>query len=541
MDLDETQRSVLDSVTSAIADPCLRGRMLILGEAGTGKSLLLREICQCTKGLEQALICPTGAAAENLQLMLGSQKPTPQTAHSFFHMSQHQTVEETIETICKFHPKLVAKICDRNFILIIDELPMMSCTLLGDIQHILRTIRIRNNPKGSYRDLPWGGVWVIMSGDCFQLPPVSKISLPHCGCEIPAFFFLHKEWHRMVDRVVLLETIHRQEDQDFIRFLSEIRRRMPGEELSEHAQRFLHDLQMKSFEELEEREEEERRHGIQLAHLCPTKKAVAEINEEQVRWLMKQKREARKFPVYVSRISDDPAYHKGLVEKLTGRLNLDHTKDTVLEYTVVGSQVRFTYNLATGKGVSNGTMGVVVGFDDPDSQWCQQDLLLSNDRRRRPVSESRGKGFPVVKVRKDQDTDMLVLAAPHTIRETIMDGSNRRVLAFIEVEIIPMVHGVATTVHSSQGMTLQRGVISLNNCFDHGMGYVAFSRFKTRPSVFHCDPDNIVCSPLAGEFYSRILEGDLRHGAISTQEITRKMLRMSDRDESEPPQKRQKV
>ena len=545
--LDDKQRSVVDAVVDGIRMPSLRKPMLLLGEAGTGKSWVLREICRQAVGMSMAVICPTGVAAENLQAMLQQGGatvpkgiPTPCTAHSFFMLRENQSVEETVEKLLEHKPKRVEIICSPDFLLIIDELPMMSLQLLDKIQGILRLLRSRDYK--TCRRHAWGGAWVIMSGDCFQLPPVEKIDVPHCMCQVPAFFFLHPEWSRMVERIILLETIHRQDDPEFTRFLSEIRRRLPGTALSARSQQFLHGLQMKTFEELDQREEEERKHGIKLTHLCPTLQEAGEINQGQVRWLLGQKKEARKFPVQVTKVSDDPAYHKELAEKLMKRLGTRRTKGTPLEYMVVGSKVRFTYNLATGEGVSNGTVGVIVGFDDPEGEWTAHELLLSKARRRMPQEESRKKGFPVVKVRNTKRGDILVLAAPHTIRETIMGPSNKSVLAFIDAEVIPLIHGVASTIHSSQGMTLDQGVISFSNCFDYGMGYVAFSRFKTHPSVFHCDPDALTCSPLAEEFYQRVAHGDSDHGAIKLKEINRAMLYLENqRPDAEPPLKRPKV
>jgi len=63
------------------------------------------------------------------------------------------------------------------------------------------------------------GIQVIVCGDFFQLPPVntgeSEAQTVLC--------FQSNAWRRRISRTVLLEKVHRQTENEFIRVLSEIR------------------------------------------------------------------------------------------------------------------------------------------------------------------------------------------------------------------------------------------------------------------------------------------------------------------------------
>ena len=540
MALDAHQQAIVDEVSRAVGCVEKRKNMLIIGEAGTGKSYLLRKLRECADGMDIAMVCPTGVAAENLKSMLRQKKPVPMTVHSYFMVQDRRPVQESVRMLREKHAKRVAQICSPHFLLIIDELPMLSCLIMDKVQRILRILR--GDEVASFRSRPWGGAWVIMCGDCFQIPPIETVDALRCMRRVPAFFFLHEEWAHMVDKVEILTQIHRQDDPAFIHFLSEIRRRLPGTPLSRESQSFLHQLSIRSFQGLASRQEKEKKEGISRRHLCPTREEAREINQRHIQWLWDQGRETRKWPVRVVKRPEEDVHLRELGERIAKRTGYHDVKGTLLEYLVEGSTVRFTENIAPGGGVANGTVGEVVGFDDAGGPWEDEKLLLSKIRQRAPAEESRGLGFPVVRVESGSGA-FHVLAAPHPIREVVYSPAGR-VEATLTAEVIPLVPGMASTFHSSQGMTLTDGVISFENCFAHGMGYVAFSRFKNHPLVFRCQPDSLTCCPLVENFYRRLEAGDPAHGAIALSSVTLDMLgeheEEEEEEEDEPPLKRLK-
>jgi ATP-dependent DNA helicase PIF1 len=90
---------------------------------------------------------------------------------------------------------------------VIDEISMIDAELFQKLDMIAQ--RVRDNIR------PFGGLQLVLSGDFFQLPPVSA-----GGCK---FAFESEAWDRAVDAIVELKRVMRQGDEVFVRILNEIR------------------------------------------------------------------------------------------------------------------------------------------------------------------------------------------------------------------------------------------------------------------------------------------------------------------------------
>ncbi len=101
-------------------------------------------------------------------------------------------------------------------ILFIDEVSMVD----GDFFDILEaTARaVRKDPK------PFGGIQVILCGDFFQLPPVSKRGDSSSSTAAVKFCFEAKSWSTVVKYQMELTRVYRQRDNDFVLTLNSIRR-----------------------------------------------------------------------------------------------------------------------------------------------------------------------------------------------------------------------------------------------------------------------------------------------------------------------------
>ena len=68
---------------------------------------------------------------------------------------------------------------------------------------------------------------------------------------------------------------------------------------------------------------------------------------------------------------------------------------------------------------------------------------------------------------------------------------------------IPLKIAYATTIHKSQGSSLDYVEIDLTDIFDYGQAYVALSRVKKIEglSIISIDYDKIFAHPIAVEFY----------------------------------------
>ena len=75
---------------------------------------------------------------------------------------------------------------------------MLDGDLFDKLEHIAR--RFRKKP-----DKPFGGIQLIMTGDFFQLPPVTKSGMPK-------FAFEAKAWKECIQATVNLRKVFRQKD-----------------------------------------------------------------------------------------------------------------------------------------------------------------------------------------------------------------------------------------------------------------------------------------------------------------------------------------
>lgn len=199
------QPLVISPAFQAILDQMEHSRdhLFITGQAGTGKSTLLR-LFQQTTSKKVVVTAPTGVAA----LQAGGQ-----TIHSFFSFPPHL-----------FGPGEVRKgrfkkLYQKLDVLIIDEISMVRADLLDRIDLFLRINRDRTEP--------FGGVQVIFFGDLFQLPPVLRREeaevLRHWGYESPYFFSAQVMAPPFVWQMVELQEVFRQKDRHFLRLLDDIR------------------------------------------------------------------------------------------------------------------------------------------------------------------------------------------------------------------------------------------------------------------------------------------------------------------------------
>jgi len=133
--------------------------VFITGSAGTGKTYLLNQFIQYLKErkIYPTVVAPTGIAASHLK---------GQTIHSFFALGIRDTVVDNgyVEFLLKksYLKSRFAKLK----LLIIDEVSMISPEIFASMDKVLRAFK--NSPE------PFGGVQVVISGDFFQLPPVSR-------------------------------------------------------------------------------------------------------------------------------------------------------------------------------------------------------------------------------------------------------------------------------------------------------------------------------------------------------------------------------
>lgn len=193
MNLSPCQENALNILTKT------RDNVFLTGRAGSGKSFLIRHFLKNKDRKIFPIVASTGAAA----VLVGGR-----TFHSFFGLGiMEGGVEETIRRALG-ERRVVKRLCKiEGFVL--DEVSMIPGPALRAAETICRTARKKN--------LPWGGARVIAVGDFAQLPPVN----PHGRAK--EWAFLDGTWEKSRFTAILLKTMMRCRDQDYMEVLNDIR------------------------------------------------------------------------------------------------------------------------------------------------------------------------------------------------------------------------------------------------------------------------------------------------------------------------------
>ncbi len=175
--------------------------VFITGSAGTGKTYLLNLYTQYLKErrVYPTIVAPTGIAASHLG---------GQTIHSFFSLGIRDSIDEGYVDFL-LDKKYLKTRFSKLKLLIIDEVSMISPEIFSSMDLILRGF------KGT--DAPFGGVQVVISGDFFQLPPVSRVP------KDKRFAWQSEAWRALGLQTCYLEEKFRQDDDKLIQVLDDIR------------------------------------------------------------------------------------------------------------------------------------------------------------------------------------------------------------------------------------------------------------------------------------------------------------------------------
>jgi Cdc6-like AAA superfamily ATPase len=175
--------------------------VFITGSAGTGKTYLLNKYIFYLKSRKiiPTIVAPTGIAASHLQ---------GQTIHSFFSLGIRSEIDDYyIDSLLE--KKYLQTRFSKLKVLIVDEISMVSPQMFLAMDKILRAFK--------KSDAPFGGVQTILSGDFFQLPPISKVPTEK------RFAWQSPSWKELQLKTCYLEEKFRQDDNVLISILDEIR------------------------------------------------------------------------------------------------------------------------------------------------------------------------------------------------------------------------------------------------------------------------------------------------------------------------------
>ncbi len=195
------------SYTKGLMDQALALEILLSGEsalltgpAGSGKTYVLNQFIKHARaeGKKVAVTATTGLAATHLN---GT------TIHSWRGIGIHD------ELPSKFHhglSKSRRESIEKTDVLIIDEISMLHDYRLDMVDQIARGVR--------EVDAPFGGLQVILCGDFFQLPPVTR------GEQSRGEFVVQSAvWRDLMPVICYLGEQHRQDDDTFLEILNALR------------------------------------------------------------------------------------------------------------------------------------------------------------------------------------------------------------------------------------------------------------------------------------------------------------------------------
>ncbi|CUS12476.1 unnamed protein product [Tuber aestivum] len=504
------------------------------GPAGSGKSLILKHIKQYLDGVGRtyAVTAPTGIAS----VLIGGQ-----TIHSWSRVGKGDKpavcyINKLKSTIKHPDAKLLGKSAKsgettwkETQVLIIDEISMLSPDLFEKLSVIGQHARHVN---GHPVEAPFGGMQLVMCGDFFQLPPVEKDSektcyqcgypitpreersyLPpdhgyiterieflneihalrvdsarwsHCSrtgrdrevCghlwnETIKYCFQTPTWFKIGFNSVVLTQVFRQADPAWIEKLGKLK----VGQVTPDIMTFLLGLR-RPLGELAS--------GVKPTRLYTHRKTVVDENDQEFKKL--------KGTEYCFDAIDEGTINKGTgysktvnpqeLEEYHFFKNLQVQKEMKLKH---GAQVMLLFNIAQNDGLVNGSRGVISGFQQMNystfmSGRVARDFERPMLKKYFELKQQDGRvRIPLVHF-TTHPTPIPILPVSWNTEIPLFYGSmsygGRDILGLSRIQI-PLALAWATTVHKSQGMTLDYVAVDVGHSFAPGQAYVGLSRCKS--------------------------------------------------------------
>lgn len=388
------EMKMTDEYRQAIKSIQINPITFLHGSAGTGKSTLIKYIM--SKLSNVVLLAPTGVSALNIG---------GKTVHSFFKLAPKFLFESDAKRIYGSKYDLIRT---ANLI-IIDEVPMLSSNVL-DIVDLSLKKTLRN-------DLPFGGIPILLVGDCFQLSPIVNDSLYNKYYDSSMFYDSNVIKQAFIDdtiKIVNLTEVHRQKNPLFIKILNYIR-------VGSHIEDVIKVLNIKA--------NISKVAPSGYVHITPYNSVVDTTNQKEL-----------------DALNGEVKTYFGSV---TGKFNEKNIPVSKVLSLKVDAQVMLCRN-DSEIGHVNGSIGKVVSLGKD-----YVEVLFQGDDIVRKIQTVCWEEYDYVKLKDDTYNSLVV--------GTYMQ--------------IPLKLAWCMTIHKVQSATIPKLYIDLDKgAFSHGMLYVALSR-----------------------------------------------------------------
>jgi ATP-dependent DNA helicase PIF1 len=414
------------------------------GSAGSGKSTALRAIV--SELTREGRSVSLTASTGAAALLIGGM-----TLHSWAGCGLAS------EPVAVLRKKMSGRTMERWRItdcLIVDEISMVQPALFDKFEELARIVR------GC--DKPFGGLQIIACGDFGQLPPVSRGG-DDGGCgdgggsgrarpsDASRFLFSCAAWRMVIHETVLLTAVHRQREPELLEMLESVREGR----LTPQALATISATQNNSLVNAQ---------GVEATKLFARNVDVDAMNASRL---------ARLPQPQFDNLAEDSG-QTWMLEK--------NSKLPVKISLRVGAQVMLLVN-KPASGLVNGSRGVVVELPQkPGEPVSVQFIGLDG-------------AFPV-----GLDT--------HEVPHGLHGASSGPLAAAATRRQYPLRLAWATTIHKSQGCTLDLVECDLSGCFEVGQAYTALSRCSSLGGlrVVGFSQGAVRCSEAVAAFYRHLRE-----------------------------------
>lgn len=308
-------------------------------------------------------------------------------------------------------------------ILIIEEVSMMGLELFEKLDTIGKIVRERF-------EQPFGGLRIIALGDFLQLPPVNA-----------EWVFLSDAWRSLCFKPVIARESKRYDDSNYYELLMRVRK---GKITKEDTKLLIR--RIRAYDKMNKLVKEARKNGKLFIEPTVMYSTNAKVDSYNVKRLAQIDSESMYFTAndkYTPRRG-----HRMSEEMLT--MNYKKSLDDMIQEKIElkrGAQVMLRYNVDVERGLCNGSRGVVAKM-------------------------------------KENSVLVAFLSGKRCWIDPITWVYSCKKVTAIRVQV-PLSLAWSTTIHKSQGMTLDYAVCDIGTkIFCEGQAYVALSRVRSLDSLF---------------------------------------------------------